>query len=170
MNVIRELASFFRHMAGIIFVSQASEPPVPMGVVALWHDGAADRLRFRTARGLTIDLDAVACEHRLEIPAGPTGQVEFTLDYGEEVVDLALHKTGGPGGGAGTVQLVNAETGAPITEAMSINVDAGQVIRPSVIRHPQNLIGAGRALRFLRTRSGSTDESVIAYVKTVRRP
>jgi hypothetical protein len=169
MNVIRELANFFRHMAGIIFVSQASDPPVPAGVVALWHNGIADRLRFRTAAGATIDLDAAACEHRLEISAGPTGTVDFVLPYGEEVIDLVLHKVGAAGGGAGTLQLVNAENGAPLTDAMSINVEVGQVIRPSIIRHPQNLIGANRALRFLRTRSGSTDESVIAYVKTLRR-
>ncbi len=173
MNVIRELANFFRQQAGIIFASQASDPVLPLGVVALWHNSTDDRLRFRNAAGATVDLDAgaplTALKHRFVIPAGPTGSVDFVLFYREEIVDVVLHKTGATGGGAGTLQLINAAGGAPITDAMSINVDPGRIVRPALIDNAQNVIAAGMVLRFQRTRTASTDESVVAYVTTLHR-
>jgi len=57
MNVIRELSSFFRQQAGIIFVAQSRDPILPLGVAALWHNSDDDKLRFRNARGGTIELE-----------------------------------------------------------------------------------------------------------------
>jgi hypothetical protein len=182
MNVIRELINFFRQQAGIIFASQPADPLLPVGVVAFWHNSTSDAFRLQDARGRVGDIAilapvadtdttaAIATEHRVIIPAGPTGNVDVVVSAREEIVDVVLHKTGASGGGAGTIQLVNAATGAPLTDAMSINAPSGTVVRPLDIDPTQNTIAAQSLLRFVRTRTASTDESCIAYVRTLRRP
>jgi len=181
MNVIRELINFFRQQAGIIFASQPADPALPVGVVAFWHNSTSDTFRLQTAAGRVGDVaivapvadadttDAIAIEHRVVIPAGPTGNVDVLLLAREEIVDVVLHKTRAVGGGAGTIQVVNAATGGAITDAMSINVPPGTVVRPLDLDSAQNIIAARGVLRFVRTRTASTDESCIAYVRTLRR-
>lgn len=181
MNVIRELVNFFRQQAGIIFASQPADPALPVGVVAFWHNSTSDTLRLQNAAGHVGDIaivapvadadagGSIAIEHRVVIPAGPTGNVDVVLSAREEIVDVVLHKTGVAGGGAGTVQLVNATSSAPITDPMSINVSPGTVVRPLDIDSARNMIAPRAVLRFVRTRTASTDESCIAYVRTLRR-
>jgi len=180
MNVIRELINFFRQQAGIIFASQPVDPGLPSGVVAFWHNATSDTFRLQSASGRVGDIAiispvadtdvGIAVEHRVGIPAGPTGNVDVVFSPREEIVDVVLHKTGAAGGGAGTIQLVNAATGGAITDAMSINVPPGTVVRPVEIDPSQHTINGRAALRFMRTRTGSSDESCVAYVRTLRRP
>ncbi len=170
MNVLRELSNFFRQQAGIVFVSQFDDPVLPLGVAALFHNAVTDRLRFRRASGDTMEIEPpTLIEHRFVLSAGPTATLDFPLGERQEIVDVVVHKAGAAGGGDGSVQLVNAEANAAITEPLSINVEPGQLIRPLFI-HPQaNLVADSSALRFLRTRGSSTNESVVVYV-TARRP
>src|SRR5438270_164552 len=119
MNVIRDLINFFRMQAGIIFASQADDPPLPAGVVAFWHNATADRFRLQNAAGVVGDIltstpvaantlrGAIATDYRFEIPAGATGTVDFVLPEPDEIVDVVLHKANADGGGTGTIQLVN---------------------------------------------------------------
>jgi hypothetical protein len=181
MNVIRDLVNFFRMQAGIIFASQKSDPPLPAGVVAFWHNATADKFRLQNAAGAVGDIlisapipantlrGAVGTDYRFEIPAGATGNVDFVLPETDEIVDVVLHKTNADGGGAGTIQLVNPVGDLPITDAMSVGVPVGSVIRPQLISNTSNLINAGGPLRFVRTRTASADESVVAYIRTLRR-
>jgi hypothetical protein len=182
MNVIRDLINFFRQQAGIIFASQPVDPALPAGVVAFWHNSTSDAFRLQSAAGRIGDIAilapvadtdstaAIATERRVIIPAGPTGDVDVVVSAREEIVDVVLHKTGAAGGGAGTIQLVNPATGGAITDVMSINVPPGTAVRPLDIDPTQNTIAAQGLLRFVRTRTASTDESCIAYVRTLRRP
>lgn len=182
MNVIRELVNFFRQQAGIIFASQPVDPALPVGVVGFWHNSTSDTFRLQAAAGRIGDIAilaaiadtdasaAIAAEHRVVIPAGPTGNVDVVLSAREEIIDVVLHKTGAASGGTGTIQLVNAATGGAITDAMSINVPTGTVVRPLDIDPTQNAIPAKAAMRFVRTRTASVDESSIAYIRTLRRP
>jgi len=170
MNVLRELSNFFRMQAGIVFVSQFDEPKLPLGVASLWHNAITDRLRFRGVSGATMEIEPpTLIEHRFVLSAGPTAKLDFALGERQEIVDVIAHKAGSAGGGEGSVQLVNAQTNAAITEALSINVEPGQLIRPIFIHSQANLVEEASALRFLRTRGASTDESVVVYV-TARRP
>jgi hypothetical protein len=181
MNVIRDLLNFFRMQAGIIFASQKADPPLPTGVVAFWHNATADKFRLQNAAGAVGDIltsapapantlrGAVATDYRFEIPAGATGNVDFLLPETDEIVDVVMHKTDADGGGSGTIQLVNPATNLPITDAMSVGVPVGSVIRPQLIHNGPNIIRAGGTLRFVRTRTESTSESVVAYIRTLRR-
>lgn len=185
MNVLRELANFFRQQAGIIFASQSRDPPLPTGVVAFWHNIVADKFRLQNAAGVIGDIatiapvldssteGAVALEHRFVIPAGPTSNIDFLVDDTEEIIDVILRKTGVAGGGDGdsTIRVVNPGAGAdtPITDAMSINVAPGTIVRAQSIDDGANRIAGGGLLRFVRTRTASIDESVVAYVCALRR-
>lgn len=181
MNIIRDLMNFFRIEAGIIFASQKTKPALGWGVAALWHDEPSNRLRVQLVGGQVADVATIApvadndpagtlaLEHRFVIPAGPTGNVDVTLPDGGEIVDVVLHKSGGAGGGAGTIQLINVASAAPITEPLSVDVPPGALIRPAQIASLQNAIMPSGLLRFARTRTGSSDESCIAYVRTLRR-
>lgn len=181
MNVIRELINFFRQQAGIIFASQPADPPLPAGVVAFWHNLTADKFRLQNAAGVVGDIamivpvsddsssPVVGLDRRIVIPAGPTSNLDVVFDQTEEIVDVVLWKIGQAGGGAGTIQLVNARNGAPITDAMNINVQPGAIVRAQAIYDGANQIAARSALRFVRTRVASVDESVVAYVRTLRR-
>lgn len=181
MNIIRDLINFFRIEAGIIFASQKTKPALGWGVPALWHDESSNAFRVQFVGGQVADLatmaaapdsdpvGTIALEHRFVVPAGLTGSVDVVLPSGGEVVDVILHKTGAAGGGAGTIQVVNVGSGAAITEPMSIDAEVGAVIRATQIAALQNTIMPSGALRFVRTRQGSTDESCIAYVRTLRR-
>lgn len=181
MNIIRDLMNFFRIEAGIIFASQKTKPALGWGVAALWHDQPSNAFRVQFVGGQVADLatlsaapdhdpiGVIALEHRFVVPAGPTGNVDVVLPNGGEIVDVVLHKTGGAGGGAGTIQLFNVASGAAITEPMSIDGKPGTVIRAAAIAALQNSIMPSGVLRFVRTRQSSTDESCIAYVRTLRR-
>jgi len=105
--------------------------------------------------------------HRFTIPAGVTGDVDFVLTHKTLVTDVWLVKTAAAGGGAGTIQAKNGATA--ITNAMSIDVADTTVVRAGTIDDAQHEIAAAGTLRFTRTRTASSDESVIAYVLGVRR-
>jgi hypothetical protein len=172
---------FFSDLAGFIFSPQDQDPNLGNGVPAIWHNRTADVFRVQLGSGQIADVamlaaapdtdprGALPAEHRVVIPAGATGNVDVTLTYEGEVIDVVLHKTGSPGGGAGTIQLVNAASAAAITDAMSINVQSGGVVRAATIDPTQNTIAAGGVLRLVRTRVLSADENCVVYVRTLRR-
>jgi hypothetical protein len=181
MNILRDAINFFRMQAGFIFTPQDADPPFRAGTVALWYNRLTDHLRLSSIQGRVGDvatLGAVAnndvhasipIERPILIPAGPTATIDMVLANAEQVVDVVLQKMGAAGGGAGTVQLINATTGVPISDAMSINVPARAVVRAQSIDPGQSTIAANAPLRLVRTRGQSTDESCIAFVRTLRR-
>lgn len=104
--------------------------------------------------------------HRINVPAGVTGDVDTVLTYKTRVVDVWLVKTTAAGGGAGTIQVKNGATA--ITDAISININDNAMARAATIDDAQHEIAAAGTLRITRTRTASTDESCIVYVLAVR--
>lgn len=111
-------------------------------------------------------IGSLALHHRFVIPAGATGDVNFTLTHKTRILDVWLVKTTAAGGGAGTVQAKNGANA--ITNAMSIDVADQSIVRATSIDDAQHEVAAGGTLRFTRTRTASTDESCIANVLAVR--
>lgn len=103
----------------------------------------------------------------LDIPAGTTGDVDFTsTPYKMRIVDAWLVKTAAAGGGAGTVQVKN--TADAITNAMSIDVADQSITRASTIDDAFHTIASGGTIRVTRTRTASSDESCIVYLRAIR--
>jgi len=104
----------------------------------------------------------------LTIPAGTTGDVDFTTPAGVKirVTDVHLEKTTAAGGGAGTIQVKNGAS--VISNAMSIDIADTTIARATTIDDAAHEIAAGGTLRVTRTRTASTDESCIVYVSGVR--
>jgi hypothetical protein len=111
-------------------------------------------------------IGSIPVIHRVTVPAGTTGDVDVTLTHKTLVVDAWLVKTTAAGGGAGTITVKNGATA--ITDAMSININDKAIARATTIDDASHEIAAGGTLRVTRTRSASTDESCIVYVKGVR--
>ena len=103
---------------------------------------------------------------RIPVPAGATGNVDVTVTHKVRVIDAWLVKTNANGGGAGSMTVKNA--GNAITDAMSINISDMVIARAQSIDDAQHEIPAGGTLRITRTRTASTDESCIVYVKALR--
>lgn len=104
--------------------------------------------------------------HRIDVPAGVTGNVDTTLTHKTRVVDAWLVKTAAAGGGAGTIQVKNGASA--ITDAMSIDVNDQAIARAASIDDAQAEIAAGGTLRITRTRTASTNEACTVYVLGVR--
>lgn len=103
----------------------------------------------------------------LTVPAGATGDVDFTgVPYKIRVIDVWLVKTTNAGGGAGTIQLKNGANA--ISSAMSIDIADKTIARTTEIDDAQSDVAAAGTLRVTRTRTASTDESCIVYVKAIR--
>src|SRR5207244_2678288 len=104
--------------------------------------------------------------HRIDVPAGATGNVDVTLTHKTRVVDAWLVKNANAGGGAGTIAVQNGASA--ITDAMSINVAGKTVVRCAQIDQAQHEIAAAGTLRCARTRTASTDEGCTVYVLGLR--
>lgn len=111
-------------------------------------------------------VGGIPVEHIVVVPAGTTGDVDVTLTHKTRVTDVHLVKTTAAGGGAGTIQVKNA--GNAITDAMSIDVNDKAVVRAAEIDDANHEIAAGGTLRVTRTRTASTSEACIVYVRGLR--
>jgi hypothetical protein len=100
--------------------------------------------------------------HRVDVPAGTTGNIDTVVSHKIRVVDVSLVKTTGAGGGAGTIQVLNGA--AAISDAMSINVADQTVVRAATIDDANWEIAAGGTLRITRTRTASTNEACTVTV------
>lgn len=103
----------------------------------------------------------------LTIPAGATGNVDFTglVPRKVRVLDAWLVKTTGAGGGAGSVQVMNGATANAITDAMSINIADTTIARATTINDANYDLAAGATIRVVRTRTASTAEDCIIYLR-----
>ena len=110
-------------------------------------------------------LGGIPVIFRIPVPAGTTGNVDVTLTLKTRVIDAWLVKTNGAGGGAGTIQVFNATNA--ITDAMSINIADTTIARALTINDANHEIAAAGTLRITRTRTASTDETCIVYVKGI---
>ncbi len=106
---------------------------------------------------------------RLDVPAGTTGNVDFTtLGLPKcRVVDVFGNKGTGAGGGAGSLQVMNGATANNITDAISINVAAGTRIQYATLTAANQDLAAGATVRVVRTRTASTDEAATLYLRCV---
>lgn len=104
--------------------------------------------------------------HRIDVPAGATGDVDVTLTHKTRVTDVWLVKKAAAGGGAGTIQVKNGSSA--ISDAMSINVNDKAVVRAAEIDDAAWEIAAAGTLRVTRTRTASTDETCTVFVKGIR--
>jgi hypothetical protein len=111
-------------------------------------------------------IGSVPVIHRIAVPAGTTGDVDVTLTHKTLVIDAWLYKTTAAGGGAGTITVKNAANA--ITDAMSININDQAIARATTINDANNEIAAGGTLRITRTRTASTDETCVVFVKGLR--
>jgi hypothetical protein len=100
--------------------------------------------------------------HRIDVPAGATGNVDTVLTYKTRVVEVWLVKKTAAGGGAGTIQVKNGASA--ITDLMSINVADQTVVRCTTIDDASHEIAQGGTLRITRTRTASADESCVVYI------
>lgn len=104
--------------------------------------------------------------HRIVVPAGTTGNVDVTLTHKTLVTDCWLYKTTAAGGGAGTIQVFNGASA--ISSAMSIDINDKVIARTTEIDDAANEIAAAGTLRITRTRTASTSEACVVFVKGLR--
>lgn len=98
----------------------------------------------------------------LTIPAGATGNVDFTgLPYKCRVRRVSGIKTAAAGGGAGTVQIANGATTNWITDAISINVNDQTDINATTIDDAFYDLAVNATIRVVRTRTASTNEACV---------
>lgn len=98
----------------------------------------------------------------LTIPAGTTGNVDFTaLPFKCRVHNVVGIKTAAAGGGAGTLQVMNGATTDAITDAISIDVADKTVIRATTIDDAFRDLAAAATIRVVRTRTASTSEAAV---------
>lgn len=98
----------------------------------------------------------------LTIPAGATGNVDFTgWPFKTRVRDVLGLKTAAAGGGAGTVQVFNGTTGNAITDAMSIDIADKTRFNAGTLDDAYIDIAAGATVRVTRTRTASTSEACV---------
>lgn len=100
--------------------------------------------------------------HRVDVPAGATGDVDTVLVNKTRIVEAWLVKRSAAGGGAGTIQLKNGSNA--LTDAMSIDVADQTIVRAGTLDDAQQEIAAGGTLKITRTRTASTDETCTVYV------
>lgn len=119
--------------------------------------------------GTVADANTVGAPdyiHRVDIPAGTTGNVDTVLAHKSRVIDAWFVKRNAAGGGAGTLQLFNGADA--ITDAMSLNVADQTIVRAATLNDAFHEIAAGGTLRWTRTRTASTDETSVAYARVLR--
>lgn len=111
-------------------------------------------------------IGSIPVVHRIVVPAGTTGNVDVTLTHKTLVTDCWLYKTTAAGGGAGTIQVFNGASA--ISSAMSIDIDDKAIARTTEIDDAANEIAAAGTLRVTRTRTASSSEACVVFVKGLR--
>lgn len=80
----------------------------------------------------TIALAATASimvPYVLDVADTATGSITFSLPFAIEIAEVVVVKKGSAGDPANTIQLLNGAT--PLTNAMTLPTNAGEVVRPS---------------------------------------
>jgi len=157
---------------GIIVYDLRSNEVDKLGSSALTQAVSGDSVAnvTPTAGGaLTADNIGVPVVLALGIPAGTTGNVDFTnLPYKLRVQSIEGVKTTGAGGSTGTVQVMNGATTDAISSAISINVADQTVLASTTIDDAYFTLAAGATIRVVRTRTASTNEACILYLNCFR--
>jgi hypothetical protein len=152
--------------AGIIVYDLRSNPVVSYGALS----GVNANVVADQAGGpiLTGNI-GIPVRLSLTIPAGTTGNVDFTgLPYKCRVRRVSGIKTAAAGGGAGTVQIANGTTTNWITDAISINVNDQTVINATTIDDAFYDLAASATIRVVRTRTASTNEACVLTLELDR--
>lgn len=152
--------------AGIIVYDLRSNPVVSYGALS----GVNANVVADQAGGpiLTGNI-GIPVRLSLTIPAGTTGNVDFTgLPYKCRVRRVSGIKTAAAGGGAGTVQIANGATTNWITDAISINVNDQTVINATTIDDAFYDLAASATIRVVRTRTASTNEACVLTLELDR--
>lgn len=151
---------------GIIVYNLTSNPVVSVGGLG----GSAANVTSDAAAGaLTLANMAIPVRLSLTIPAGTTGNVDFTgLPFKCRVRSVYGVKTTGAGGGAGTVAVHNGTTGNAITDAISINVADTTVLNAATLDDAYIDLAANATIRVVRTRTASTNEACVLTLELDR--
>ena len=145
--------------AGIIVYDLRSNPVVSVGSLS---GQAAGIVADQGAGAILGSNIAIPLRLSLTIPAGPTGNVDFTgLPYKCRVRRVSGIKTTAAGGGAGTVQIANGATVNYITDAISINVNDQTGLGATTLDDAFIDLAAGATIRVIRTRTASLNEACV---------
>lgn len=152
--------------AGIIAYNLNSNPVVSAGGLG----GSAANVTSDAAAGaLTLANMALPVRLSLTIPAGVTGNVDFTgLPFKCRVRRVYGIKTTGAGGGAGTVRVANGATTNWITDAISIDVADTTVLTAATLDDAYIDLAANATIRVARTRTASTNEACVLTLELDR--
>jgi hypothetical protein len=151
---------------GIIAYNLNSNPVITTGNLT---GGAAAVTSDAAAGALSAANMAVPVRLSLTIPAGVTGNVDFTgLPFKCRVRRVYGIKTTGAGGGAGTVQIANGATVNYITDAISINVADQTVLNAATLDDAYIDLAANATIRVVRTRTASTNEACVLTLELDR--
>lgn len=152
--------------AGIIVYDLRSNPVVSYGALS----GLNTNVVADQAAGAILSGNiGIPVRLSLAIPAGTTGNVDFTgLPYKVRVRRVFGIKTTGAGGGAGTVRIANGATTNWITDAISIDVADQTVINAATIDDAFYDLAAGATIRVVRTRTASTNEACVLTLELDR--
>jgi len=152
--------------AGIIAYNLNSNQVVSVGGLT---GGAAAVTSDAAAGALTAANMAVPVRLSLTIPAGTTGNVDFTgLPFKCRVRSVYGVKTAAAGGGAGTVRVANGATTNWITDAISIDVADQTVLTAATLDDAFIDLAAGATIRVVRTRTASTSEACVLTLELDR--
>lgn len=151
---------------GIIVYNLNSNPVVSVGGLG----GSAVNVTSDAAAGaLTLANLAIPVRLSLTIPAGATGNVDFTgLPFKCRVRSVYGIKTTGAGGGTGTVRIANGATTNWITDAISIDVADTTVLNATTLDDAYIDLAAGATIRVVRTRTLSTNEACVLTLELDR--
>lgn len=152
--------------AGIIVYDLRSNPVVSYGTLSGVN---ANVVADQAAGPILTGNIGIPVRLSLTIPAGTTGNVDFTgLPYKCRVRRVSGIKTAAAGGGAGTVQIANGATTNWITDAISINVNDQTVINATTIDDAFYDLAVNATIRVVRTRTASTNEACVLTLELDR--
>lgn len=151
---------------GIIVYNLTSNPVVAVGGLA---GSSANIVADQAAGAISTANIGIPVRLSLTIPAGTTGNVDFTgLPYKVRVRRVYGVKTTGAGGGAGTVRIANGATTNWITDAISIDVADQTVLNAATLDDAFIDIAAAATIRVVRTRTASTNEACVLTLELDR--
>lgn len=153
------------------FWELTTNAPITVGstslAFALYADDTGDdgRLVANTADDAVIG--GIEVVHVIAIADGVTADKDVVFTHKTEILQIEVIKGANAGGASDTIQVKKGATA--ITDAMSINVAAKIVVRPSTVDMAQTVIAAGGTLRVTKTKASGADVACRVIVRGVRR-
>jgi hypothetical protein len=111
-------------------------------------------------------IGGIQIAHRVAVADGVTADIDVVLTHKTLVTGIEVIKGQAAGGASDTITVKNAA--AAITDAMSINVAAKTVVRPTTIDDAQITIAAGGTLRITRTKASAANVGCTVIVRGLR--